>query len=598
MERSNSVMMKKRGLDSNDSEEGDSNKKRPALASVIVESFKVDSLQQLRSSLVSMIRTELHSSLVPIIRTVVSEEVQHALSKLGPGLSGRSSPKRNEGPDGRNLQLHFSSRLSLPLFTDGKVEGEQGAAVSIVLVDQNSGLIVTSGPESSAKLDVVVLEGDFNNEDWTREKFESHVVKERKGKRPLLTGDLQVTLKEGVGTLGDLTFTDNSSWIPCKKFRLGLTVASGDCESLCIREAKTDAFTVKDRRGELYKKHYPPALNDEVWRLEKIGKDGPFHKGLNKAGIRTVEDFLRLVNSDSEILRNILGSSMSNKKWDTLIKHAKTCLLSGKLYVFYADDTKVDGVVFNNSYKLSGLIAGGQYYPADSISESHQVYANTLVQKAYDNLTHVIEYDGKELISFEQNKQPSASLSVVPLSQQDCPTSIDQQWSLPSLPVQVPPLQPSVDSGLIVGGYNDDSSNLSLYSNGFLTEEETHMRDHEILESEYMQHLHPTVSMDNHNSVNPTEDVLHYSSCVPFPSTNYSWDMEDHNPFLTINYNWHEEDHNPFPTTNYSYKKEVHDRSSGKAIVGWLKLKAALSWGIFVRRKQSEIRAQLVQLDD
>ena len=164
-----------------------------------------------------------------------------------------SSPKRIEGPDGRNLQLHFKSRLSLPLFTGGKVEGEQGAAIHVVLVDASTGRVVTSGTEASVKLDVVVLEGDFNNEadeGWTQEEFESHVVKEREGKRPLLTGDLQVTLKEGVGSLGDLTFTDNSSWIRSRKFRLGLKVASGYSEGIHIREAKTEAFTVKDHRGE------------------------------------------------------------------------------------------------------------------------------------------------------------------------------------------------------------------------------------------------------------------------------------------------------------------------------------------------------------
>lgn len=170
------------------------------------------------------------------------------------GLKCRSSPpKQIEGPDGRNLQLHFRSRLSLPLFTGGKVEGEWGAAIPIVLIDANTNRVVTTGPESVAKLDVIVLEGDFNNEDddnWTEEEFDSHVVKEREGKRPLLTGDLQVTLKEGVGTLGELTFTDNSSWIRSRKFRLGLKVASGYCDGIRIREAKTDAFTVKDHRGE------------------------------------------------------------------------------------------------------------------------------------------------------------------------------------------------------------------------------------------------------------------------------------------------------------------------------------------------------------
>jgi len=55
----------------------------------------------------------------------------------------------------------------------------------------------------------------------------------------------------------------------------------------------------------VYKKHYPPAFDDEVWRLEKIGKDGSFHKRLNQAGIYTVEDFLRLAVKDSQRLRNV-----------------------------------------------------------------------------------------------------------------------------------------------------------------------------------------------------------------------------------------------------------------------------------------------------
>jgi hypothetical protein len=109
------------------------------------------------------------------------------------------------------------------------------------------------GPEASAKLDIVVLEGDFtadDEENWTQEDFENYVVRERDGKRPLLTGELSVNLKDGVGTLGELTFTDNSSWIRSRKFRLGVRIASGTLEGVRIREAKTEAFTVKDHRGE------------------------------------------------------------------------------------------------------------------------------------------------------------------------------------------------------------------------------------------------------------------------------------------------------------------------------------------------------------
>lgn len=633
MERTSSMSRGKRSLESNEDEQPE--RKRPALASVIVEALKVDSLQK------------LCSSLEPILRRVVSEEVERALAKLGPARlnNGRASPKRIEGPDGRNLQLYFRSRLSLPLFTGGKVEGEQGAAIHVVLVDANTGHVVTSGPEASVKLDIVVLEGDFNNEDddgWTQEEFESHVVKEREGKRPLLTGDLQVTLKEGVGTLGDLTFTDNSSWIRSRKFRLGLKVASGYCEGIRIREAKTEAFTVKDHRGELYKKHYPPALNDDVWRLEKIGKDGSFHKRLNNAGIFSVEDFLRLVVRDPQKLRSILGSGMSNKMWEALLDHAKTCVLSGKLYVYYPEDSRNVGVVFNNIYELNGLISGEQYFPADALPESQKVYVDSQVKKAYDNWNQVVEYDGKSLLSLKQNKRSNASKNEPQIGQIDFSNALDNQLQLSRLPAAVPTEQSSAHSGHPIGGsgYADNmatrypsqpqivnsnsraqfdgtsfvsndqlvdnshqiqstrygnstvglalgppqSSNSGFQAIGssvqqsnlnpfddwshnrdkgvedFFSEEEIRMRSNEMLENDDMQHLLRLFSMGGHAS----EDGYSFPSFMPSPMPNFDEDRT----------------------------------RPGKAVVGWLKIKAAMRWGFFIRKKAAERRAQIVELED
>lgn len=626
MERSNSIARGKRVLNPGCNEDDQPDKKRPALASVIVEALKLDSLQR------------LCSSLEPILRKVVSEEVERALVKLGPAkLSGRVSPKRIAGPGGSNLQLQFRSKLALPLFTGGKVEGEQGTAIHVILLDANTGHIVTSGPGSSAKLDIVVLEGDFNSEDgdgWTQEEFDSHVVKEREGKRPLLTGDVQVTLKEGVGTIGELTFTDNSSWIRSRKFRLGLKVAAGYCEDIRIREAKTDAFTVKDHRGELYKKHYPPALNDEVWRLEKIGKDGSFHKRLNKAGISTVEDFLRLVARDLQRLRNILGSGMSNKMWDVLLEHAKTCILSGKIYVYYPGDVRNIGVVFNNIYELSGLIVDNEFHSADSLSDSQKVYVDTLVTKAYDNWMHVIEYDGSSLLSSKVHRASGSLGSGIKTGPHVYFSSNDHQLSLPtlpSLPVAVPPEQPSMNPGHVVGGYDDNvingypmelqnvhfnsplqfdgppfnlqsqldnspqqiqppqSENITALgprqssTSGFVTsetsslnpyrgfeeffsEDEIRMKSHEMLENEDMQHLLRVINAGGHGHMN--EDGF------PYPSV-----------------------YTPDPSLNYNFLED-QTRSSGKAVVGWLKLKAALRWGIFIRKQAAERRAHIVELDD
>lgn len=602
----------KRSLESNSTDEAHREPKRPALASVIVEALKVDSLQK------------LCSSLEPILRRVVSEEVERALAKLCPvKISSRSSPKRIQGLDGRNLQLQFRSKLSLPLFTGGKVEAEQGLGIHVVLIDGSTGQVVTSGQESCVKLDVVVLEGDFNDEEgdgWSQDDFDSHIVKEREGKRPLLTGELQVVLKDGVGTLGEMSFTDNSSWIRSRKFRLGLKVSSGCCEGLRIREAKTDAFTVKDHRGELYKKHYPPALTDEVWRLEKIGKDGSFHRRLNKAGIRTVEDFLRLVVRDAQRLRNILGSGMSNKMWDLLVEHAKTCVLNDKLYVYYPDDVKNVGVVFNNIYEFSGLIAGTEYHSDDSLSEDQKVFVDTLVKKAHENWIQVVEYDSNSLQNLKENKSLD---NVAMMSTQDYSNSFDSQTTLPTFSASIPPQQPMNPVIPLVGQDHvldnqfpnvPQSVNLSTsmpfnanpyplhnqmmsrvepqqpinenllssfgpFSNyeDFISEE-IRMRSQEMLEQEDMQHLLRIFNMQGggigqcHNSINASDHNMNYHF----------------NPRAAYN-----------PNSGFGYGLGDHDQGPpGNAVLGWLKLKAAMRWGIFVRKKAAERRAQLVDLDD
>lgn len=64
---------------------------------------------------------------------------------------------------------------------------------------------------------------------------------------------------------------------------------------------------------------------------------------------------------------------MSNKMWDALLEHAQTCVLSGKLYVYYPEDSRNVGVVFNNIYELNGLITGEQYISADSLSDNQKV---------------------------------------------------------------------------------------------------------------------------------------------------------------------------------------------------------------------------------
>lgn len=147
----------------------------------------------------------------------------------------------------------FVNKLPSPIYTGSRIEAADGEPVKIVLVDPISKTRVTSGPLSSMKIEILVLDGDFGPEDhenWTEREFVEKIVREREGKRPLVTGELHITLKDGVGIISDITFTDNSSWIRCRRFRLGARAVQKSCSEVRIKEAKSEAFMVKDHRGE------------------------------------------------------------------------------------------------------------------------------------------------------------------------------------------------------------------------------------------------------------------------------------------------------------------------------------------------------------
>ena len=61
----------------------------------------------------------------------------------------------------------------------------------------------------------------------------------------------------------------------------------------------------------VYKKHHPPLL-DEAWRLEKVGKDGAFHKHLSRESINTVKNFLTLLFIDPARLQNVNKTALTS----------------------------------------------------------------------------------------------------------------------------------------------------------------------------------------------------------------------------------------------------------------------------------------------
>ncbi|XP_022748242.1 calmodulin-binding protein 60 B-like [Durio zibethinus] len=340
-------------------------------------------------------------NLEPMLRSWVREEVERAtLSSFRP--SSRSSLNQIEASRGRSLQLHFVNKLPSTIFTGSKVEAEDGNPVRIILVDTTSQPMASSGSLSSIKIEIVVLDGDFGadeREDWTENEFNAGVLREREGKRPLVTGDLNVTLVDGVGTVDNVIFTDNSSWIRSRKFRLGARIVQRISGEVTIREARSEAFVVKDHRGELYKKHYPPFLRDEVWRLERIAKDGAFHTRLASKNILTVKDFLRLHVTKPSALRNILGGGISNKVWDTIIEHALSCVLDDdEWYAYYGAAQRVV-LLLNSIYQVVAATFDGQnYLPAEKLTFSQKLLVEDATRQAYKNVGDLVLTDRQAIM--------------------------------------------------------------------------------------------------------------------------------------------------------------------------------------------------------
>ncbi|XP_074579738.1 protein SAR DEFICIENT 1-like [Curcuma longa] len=355
------------------SDEERARRRIPSLSTVIREAMVFKSAQN------------ISSALEPLLRKVVQEEVEKGVIR-SMRLFHRSSSMRIEAaPESPSLKLVFGTQLSQPIFTGSKIEGAENKPLELVIVDARTGEPLASPLQSPIRVEVVVLDGDFPAEDeqeWSSAEFQRNIVKQRTGRRPLITGDVNITMRDASAVISDLSFTDNSSWIRSRQFRIGARVVAGSHDGQRIKEATTAAFMVKDHRGELYRKHYPPALDDEVWRLEKIGKDGAFHKKLASAKIHNVQEFLKLLTIDPRSLRQILGVGMSDKVWEATIAHARTCPVEEKLYLHQGSQCSL---LLNPICEVVGIVYGDITLTLQQLSKPQRAIVHHLVKEAYHN---------------------------------------------------------------------------------------------------------------------------------------------------------------------------------------------------------------------
>ncbi|KAL5543616.1 hypothetical protein UlMin_007400 [Ulmus minor] len=256
---------------------------------------------------------EFDCTLEALLRKVVREEIDHKLQQYlsSPEILALTKPSslpqiQIQVQEQPRFKIVFPRNLKLPIFTANKLLDIENNPPEIHLVDINSNIGEKMTPislHSAPKVELVVLNGDFppkGCESWTSNQFEANIVKERNDKPPLLLGELIVTLNGGSATIGDIEFSDNSSWIRSRKFKIGARLVPGTNLQGSVLEAMTEGFVVKEYRVGLTRKHETPMGHDEVWRLVKIGKDGVFH-------------------------RRLASHHINNKKWEEVLKHVKKC---------------------------------------------------------------------------------------------------------------------------------------------------------------------------------------------------------------------------------------------------------------------------------
>ncbi|TXG65228.1 hypothetical protein EZV62_006503 [Acer yangbiense] len=228
---------------------------------------------------------------------------------LNPSCWRPSPYHRIKKSEEKVLQLGFANKLADQIFTGDKIRDVSDRPVQINLIDTISGKIEEMGPHSSTEIEFVVLD-DAEDQEF---KAINH-----RNKGPLLKGKVTITLTAGVSTIQDLSFGDNSSWRRTKKFKLGARVKQSNIMGqVRIKEAISEAFTVKDHRGKRARKHDLPSTKDEVWHLKKIKKNGKFHTRLVDSDIHTVGDLLDMYKTQPDKLREIL-KDCTDQVWKAL----------------------------------------------------------------------------------------------------------------------------------------------------------------------------------------------------------------------------------------------------------------------------------------
>ncbi|KAJ1279653.1 hypothetical protein BS78_04G170600 [Paspalum vaginatum] len=271
----------------------------------------------------------------------------------------------------RTSRLKFENKCCNDKYSRHDIMSDDGSPVKVAIYDHEN-RVITNGPLSSIQVKFVVLDGEFNKENkeqWSENSFKTSIVHSRPGKQPLFANELYLRLEKGVAHLCGAKFQDNSSFIPCKKFKLGV-MADDDTISEKVLEGVSESFAVKDGRGYQKKKDLFPFPSDPVYKLKKIGENGDRRKLLEKMGIHLVGDFLWFYNKDANSLRQACRH-IPDHDWKIIVEHALSCKLGPERYSYRIPGMEAT-IFFNSLYNIVGAEFNGKYTSYDKLDSTQK----------------------------------------------------------------------------------------------------------------------------------------------------------------------------------------------------------------------------------
>ncbi|XP_057806288.1 calmodulin-binding protein 60 A-like [Salvia miltiorrhiza] len=325
-----------------------------------------------------MVITTVQQEIVPLaedlIRRVVKEVFQPVEEKL---LNGGS---RDELPKGGSLQLKFLDDVS-DTVTGEELKGIKYECLKLALLNPD-GNIVASGRESSAKVEILLLH-DNGNDDITIENFERSIIQTGEKKKPHFAKSVYISLKEGVGDLNGLKLGHDKDWIKLCNCRLGARIGQ-NLEGTTVQEAWTLPFKVTDKRDKQYDKHPLPFLSSEVWRLEGVCRNGKRCDRLKDKNIKTLQDFLFWFHvNPEELQKQILR--VGDGAWKTTVTHAETCIVDDKKMYSHKSSTEPQmRVVYDVVGELKGVIDESHFVPIHNLSPDRKDRARNLLSSVLE----------------------------------------------------------------------------------------------------------------------------------------------------------------------------------------------------------------------